>query len=295
MKSEIVNKLKNVEFKTTSSINYPKYSITNSKSFWYSLIYGVRGAGKTNMLFSLLEIEHEIMLSGDNKVYWFSGSKDPKVERMIEKYPDNFVFIDGLDRSHFDEVLEAVKMIVEDWYEKFNAYKMLKKLVDSKFNFKILQPDELRILETNNFYSDVDWASFNYNYPPISTICFDDLAGNPLFNNGKEGKYFYSWSLKHRHRAGGHCNLFILAQYPKSISRAIRSQGNAIFQFSSMSMDNLKMMFQEYSAVFKHELKNYVELLEVIEKRDGRNFMFIFYDSGEKFVRINFDEQIVFG
>lgn len=296
MKIEVVNKLKNMEFKGTAAIKFPTYTISKSSAFMYSCIYGVRGSGKTNMLFSLLEIERNILLSGENRVYWFSGSKDNKVEKMIEKYPNNFVYIDGLDRKLFDEVLETIKMIVEDWYEKFEAYKILKKLVDAKFNLKVLDTEELKKLEENNFYLDVDWQKFNHQHPPISTICFDDLAANPLIagSNTKDTRHFYAWSLKHRHRAGGHCNLYILSQYPKSINKSIRSQCNSIFQFSSMSMANLKMMFEEYSAVFKNKLKNYVELLDIIEKREGRNFIYIFYDSGEKFVRINFDEEVKF-
>lgn len=293
MKIEVVNKLKNMEFVTISDIKFPQYKLTGTNSFYFGLIYGTRGAGKTTTLFNLLEIEREIMLSGENRVYFFSPTKDPKVEAMIKKYPDNFVYIDGLDKGRLDEVKETIAVMVEDWYEKHAAYKLLKKLVDAKFNMKVLEPEELRSLEENNFYIDVDWNNFNHRHPNISTIIFDDLAGNPLLNGtGKDAKYFYSFALKHRHRPY-HCNIFILAQYPKSISRAVRSQQNLVIQFNGLNHENLKMMFAEYSALFKHKMSNYLEVLMEIEKRADRSFMMLYYDS-KKFVRINFNEEINF-
>lgn len=293
MKTEIINKLKNMEFATTSDIKFPQYKLTNTNSFFFGLIYGTRGAGKTTALFNLIEIEREVILSGENRVYFFSPTKDPKVEAMIKKYPDNFVYIDGLDKERLDEVKETMSIMVEDWYEKHAAYKLLKKLVDSKFNLKVLEPEELRNLEENNFYIDVDWNKFNNRHPPVSTICFDDLAGNPLLNGtGKDAKYFYSFALKHRHRPF-HCNIFILAQYPKSISRSVRSQQNLVIQFNGLNHENLKMMFQEYSALFKHKMSNYLDVLMEIEKRADRSFMLLYYDSA-KFVRINFNEEVTF-
>lgn len=293
MKTEIINKLKNMEFVTTSDIKFPQYKLTNTNSFFFGLIYGTRGAGKTTALFNLMEIERDIMLAGENRVYFFSPTKDPKVEAMIKKYPENFIYIDGLDKGRLDEVKETMTLMVEDWYEKHAAYKLLKKLVDSKFNLKVLEPEELRSLEENNFYIDVDWDKFNHRHPQISTICFDDLAGNPLLNGtGKDAKYFYSFALKHRHRPY-HCNIFILAQYPKSISRSVRSQQNLVIQFNGLNHENLKMMFQEYSALFKHKMSNYLEVLMEIEKRADRSFMMLYYDS-VKFVRINFNEEVTF-
>jgi hypothetical protein len=293
MKIEVVNKLKNLPIKTSETIQFPTYKISSTNNFYYSTIYGVRGAGKTNCLINILEIEREIMLTGENKVYWFSPTCDDKVSEMIKKYPDNFVYIDELNRARLDEVLEVIKIMVEDWYEKMEAYKLLKKLVGAKFNLKVLEPEELRKLEENNFFIDTDWQNFNTEHPPISQIVFDDMAGNPLLNgSGKDSKYFYSFALKHRHKPH-HCGIFILSQYPKAISRPIRSQANLIIQFASMNYENLKMMFSEYSALFEHKMSNYIELLKLIEQRKDRSFLLMFYDS-RKFVRINFNEEVKF-
>lgn len=293
MKSEIINKLENLPIKTTSTIKWPVYNISTTNNFYFGLIYGTRGAGKTTVLFNLLEYERDIVLSGENKVYFFSPTRDDKVDDMIKKYPDNFVYIDGLDRERLDDVLQTIGAIVEDWYEKMEIYKLLKKLVSSKFNLKTLEPNELEKLEKGNFYTEIDWSNFNYNHPPVSSIIFDDLAGNPLLNgNGKDAKYFYSFALKHRHRPY-HTNLFLLSQYPKAISRPVRSQANLIIQFNGLNHENLKMMFSEYSALFKHNMKNYIDVLQEIEKRENRSFLLLFFDS-KKFVRINFNELITF-
>lgn len=293
MKTEIINKLENLEFKTHSSIKWPTYKLVNSNSFWFCCVYGTRGSGKSSAIFNLLEIERDIMLSGENKVYFFSPTKDDKVHAMIEKYPDNFVHIDGLDRGRLDEVLETVSAIVEDWYQKIKIYKLLKKLVDSKFNLKRLEPDEVKVLEDGNFYVEVDWEKFNHMYPVISTIIFDDLAGNPMLNgNNKEAKYFYSYALKHRHRPY-HSNIFLLAQYSKSISRPVRSQANCVIQFNSVNYKNLIAMYEEYSSIFKHNIDNYKDLLKEIETRQGHNFMFLYYDKIKE-VRINFNEAVRF-
>lgn len=293
MKIEVVNKLKNLPIKTTSDVKFPTYKISGTSNFYFSTVFGTRGAGKTNCIINIIEIEREIMLKGENKVFWFSPTCDEKVAEMIKKYPENFVYIDELNRARLDEVLEVIKIMVEDWYEKMDAYKLLKKLVGAKFNLKVLDPEELRKLEENNFFIDVDWQNFNTDHPPISQIIFDDLAGNLLLNgNGKEAKYFYSFCLKHRHRPH-HCGLFILSQYPKAISRSIRSQANLIIQFNGLNHENLKMMFSEYSALFKHKMQNYIDVLQEIEKRADRSFLLMFYDS-RKFVRLNFDEEIAF-
>jgi len=293
MKTEIINKLKNLEFITHSDIRFPTYKTTDTNSFFFGTLFGTRGSGKTTVIFNLLEIERDIMLKGDNLVYFFSGTKDDKVNAMIKKYPDNFIYIDGLDKDRFDEVKNTISEITEDWYAKHAAYKLIKKLVDAKFNLKIFDSEQIRQLEENNFYIDVDWATYNHQHPPISTIIFDDLAGNPLLNGtGKEAKYFYSFALKHRH-APYHCNLFLLAQYPKSISRAVRSQQNFVIQFNGLNTENLKMMFSEYSALFKHKMQNYVDVLQEIERRANRSFMLLYYDS-KKFVRMNFNEEVSF-
>lgn len=293
MKIEVVNKLKNLPIKTTNNVKFPTYKISGTSNFYFSTIYGTRGAGKTNCLINILEIEREIMLKGENKIYWFSPTCDEKVAEMIKKYPDNFIYIDELNRARLDEVLQVIKIMVDDWYEKMAAYKLLKKLVEGKFNLKILEPEELRKLEENNFYIDIDWQIFNTEHPPISQIVFDDLAGNLLLNgNGKEAKYFYSFCLKHRHRPH-HCGLFILSQYPKAISRNVRSQANLIIQFNGLNTANMHLMFEEYSALFKHKMQNYIDVLQEIERRTDRSFLLMFYDSA-KFVRINFDEEISF-
>ena len=293
MKTEIINKLKNLPIATSSEIQFPTYSVSGTSNFYFGLIYGTRGAGKSTVLINLFEYEREIMLKGDNKIYFFSPTKDDKVADMIKKYPDNFVYIDELDKARLIEVLESIAVLVDDWYEKFEIYKLLKKLVSSGFNLKVLEPEELKMLEDGGFYTDVDWASFNYSHPPISTVIFDDFAGNSLLSGmGKDAKFFYSFALKHRHRPH-HCNLFILSQYPKAISRAVRSQANLIIQFNGLNHENLKMMFSEYSALFKHKMANYIDVLQEIEKRENRSFLLLFFDS-KKFVRINFNEQVSF-
>ena len=53
--SKYINKL----IKTKKSFEFPKYNLTGQSSFYFALLCGVRGAGKTNAMLQILNIEKE--------------------------------------------------------------------------------------------------------------------------------------------------------------------------------------------------------------------------------------------
>ena len=80
--SKYVNKL----IKTKKGYDFPAYNLTGENSFYFALLCGVRGAGKTNAMLQILNIEKKHLLSGDNIVYWVSPTHDSKVAEFADKY-----------------------------------------------------------------------------------------------------------------------------------------------------------------------------------------------------------------
>ena len=64
-----------------------------------------------------------------------------------------------------------------------------------------------------------------------------------------------------------------------------------LFPFRDHSI--LKSIFDEYSGLYDHKLKNFLELIDVVEARKDHSFILMYQDTA-KFVRINFDESVEF-
>jgi hypothetical protein len=231
------------------------------------------------------------MLKGPNKVYFISPTKDSKVESFIEKYPDNFVYIDELNVKNLDDTLNTIKEDVEKWKAEMELIDLLTIYLH---NPKKLDEVDMQKLEECNFLETYDFDSINMDCPPISTLCIDDSMSSPLISssNSKHGKHFLKFALKHRH-SPHYCNIFLMAQHIRTISKPLRVNMSMIMLFPFRDQNVLKTIFDEYSGLYDHKLKNFLELIDVVEARKDHSFILMYQDTA-KFVRINFDESVEF-
>lgn len=274
MKIVKVNKYKNSEVKVNNKFNFPKYNISGTSNFYFGLIGGVRGAGKSSAMINLLENE-PVLLSNDNIVYFISPTKDDKVQMMINKYPNNFVYVDELNIKNLESVLGMIKHRQDEWEYQIDL---------------ILERDKY----DNEFQSYIDGIDINVDHPPISTIVIDDSMASPMISsaNSKAGKEFIKFALKHRH-SPYYCHLFFLSQHIKMISKPLRVNCNLIIMFPFRDVSVYKTLFDEYSSLFNNNFDNFLGLMKKIEDMKNNSFLLLFYDS-KKFVRINFSNEVVF-
>jgi hypothetical protein len=283
--------LKRRKIKEIGQYEFPKYKISGTKSFYFGGIFGVRGGGKTSAMLNILEIEKSIMLTGANKVYFISPTCDSKVQHFIEKYPENFIYIDELTVKNLDSTLADIKADVDEWKSKMELIDLLTIYLHDP---KKLDEADMQKLEGANFLETFDFDSVNMEHPPIATLCIDDSMSSPLISssNSKNGKHFLKFALKHRH-SPHYCNIFIMAQHIKTISKPLRVNMSMIIMFPFRDQNVLKTIFDEYSGLFDHKLQNFLDLIDEVERRKDHSFILMYQDTA-KFVRINFDESVNF-
>jgi len=283
--------LKRRKIKEIGQYEFPKYKISGTKSFYFGGIFGVRGGGKTTAMLNILEIEKDIMLKGENKVYYISPTCDSKVQHFIEKYPENFIYIDELTVKNLDKALADIKKDVDEWKSKMELIDLLTIYLHDP---KKLDEADIQKLEGANFLETFDFESIDTAHPPISTLCIDDSMSSPLISssNSKNGKHFLKFALKHRH-SPHYCNIFLMAQHIKTISKPLRVNMSMIIMFPFRDQNVLKTIFDEYSGLFEHKLQNFLDLIDEVERRKDHSFILMYQDSA-KFVRINFDESVSF-
>jgi hypothetical protein len=283
--------LKRRKIKEIGQYEFPRYKISGTKSFYFGGIFGVRGGGKTTAMLNILEIEKDIMLKGENKVYFISPTCDSKVQHYIEKYPENFIYIDELTVKNLDKALADIKQEVDKWKAEMELIDLLTIYLHDP---KKLDEADMQKLEGANFLETFDFDSINTAHPPISTLCIDDSMSSPLISssNSKNGKHFLKFALKHRH-SPHYCNIFLMAQHIKTISKPLRVNMSMIIMFPFRDQNVLKTIFDEYSGLFQHKLQNFLDLIDEVERRKDHSFLLMYQDSA-KFVRINFDESVSF-
>jgi hypothetical protein len=283
--------LKRRKIKEIGQYEFPRYKISGTKSFYFGGIFGVRGGGKTTAMLNILEIEKDIMLKGANKVYFISPTCDSKVQHYIENYPENFIYIDELTVKNLDTALADIKKDVEEWKAKMELIDLLTIYLHDP---KKLDEADIQKLEGANFLETFDFDSIDTAHPPISTLCIDDSMSSPLISssNSKNGKHFLKFALKHRH-SPHYCNIFLMAQHIKTISKPLRVNMSMIIMFPFRDQSVLKSIFDEYSGLFEHKLQNFLDLIDEVERRKDHSFLLMYQDSA-KFVRINFDESVSF-
>lgn len=290
-----VAKYQNKAVRTSGGYDFPSYNMTGEASFYLSIINGTRNAGKTNCMINILNIEKDIMLKGANMVYWISGTKDSKVENLLEKYPDNIKYYDTFDRKTMEGILEEISDRINKWEEHQFVFDLFEKYLKNKNS---LDEQEMNILiESGILDDDTDVkkmiAEHNFSHPAISTLVVDDQLGSALISgaNSKDGKWFVRFIIKHRHKPH-FCNIFILTQHFKMISKPIRANANNIILFASKDTGIADTIFNEFAPLFKGKIDNYHEALALVEKTP-HGFLNLWYDKN-KFVRLNFDQQILF-
>ena len=291
LKKKITNiKVKDLNFK--SPYTWPTYTTTGDNSFILALISGIRNAGKSTLVLNILETEKKHLLQGSAKVYFVSPTKDSKIEYFIEKYPDNFVYIDELSMKNMEEVLKDMKTRVEEWKSQYELYELLNKYLN---NPKTLSMDELILLSELNFLQDdTEMDKFDYTHPPLSSLVIDDSVGCDMIceQRSKAGKWFQKFVLKHRHFPY-YCNVFILTQHIKSIAKYARTNANWTILFPFRDHNVLKSVFDEYSILFENNVDNFLKLIEEIRLRNDHSFCSIYYDK-QQWVRLGFNEEVEF-
>jgi len=283
--------LKRRKIKEIGGYDFPKYKISGTKSFYFGGIFGVRGGGKTSAMLNILEIEKDIMLAGVNKVYFISPTCDSKVQHFIDKYPDNFCYIDELNVKNLDDTLAKIKDDVEKWKAEMELIDLLTIYLHDP---KKLDEGDMQKLENCNFLESYDFDKINTEHPPISTLCIDDSMASPLISssNSRNGKHFLKFALKHRH-SPHYTNIFIMSQHIKTISKPLRVNMSMIILFPFRDQNVLKTIFDEYSGLYEHKLQNFLDLIDEVEKRKDHSFILMYQDN-TKFIRINFDENVTF-
>ncbi len=283
MKFTKITNLKTYLVKTGKGYPFPVYKTTGESNFIAGLLAGVKNAGKTNTMINMLEQEPHL-LEGENKVYWFSNTQDDKVKLMLDKYP-NFIYVGPLDNEPFFNLIDEIKSQTEEWKEKHKLVEVLQK----HLNGEKISIEDMEII--NNAPANFDFEEMNLDYPPINTIVIDDSMGSPLISGyNKDAKQFSRFFIAHRHYF---TNVFIMSQHIKAISKPLRVNLNLIIIFPMRSIDIYSSIFGEFANLFKNDLKNFIDLMKVIEDRQNHSFLTIYQDK-QKFVRVNFDEEVAF-
>lgn len=289
MKITKISNVLNHEIKTSGGHPFPAYNTTMENSFIFGLIMGVKNSGKTNLMLSILDHEPHLLQRG-NKVWFISPTVDAKVKQYQDKYPDNFIVVDGLDLETWRDTLAKITTDVSESIELLKKIKLLEKYIKKGSKSK-LEQDEIQLLEEANYLNDVDFTKVNMDYPNINTIIIDDSLGSPLISGiSKQAKEFQRYAIRHRHLF---TNLFILSQYPKGISKTLRANANLICMFPMRDQSIYGAIFPEISGLFLGKLQNLIDAMTEVEKRNNHSFLTIYYDKIQ-YVHINFNEHIDF-
>lgn len=293
LKLKKVSKYISKAIRTKSGYTFPKYNLTGQSSFYFALLCGVRGAGKSNSLLQILDFEKEHLLKDESIVYFISPTRDAKVQDFSDKYEGNMRYYDELNMKTFNEVLDDINDRIREWKETKYIFDLFENYL--KDENKVTE-EELNILyESGILDEDTDVPemikNFNFHHPPRSTMCIDDSLGSPLISssNSKQGKEAIKFFIRHRH---SYCNVFILSQHFRGISKPIRSNTNMVLLWASKDRAVLKSIFDEFSPLFKGKMENYEEALDLLDSH-AHSFLFMFYDEA-KFLRFGFDREITF-
>lgn len=293
MKIKKVNSVKVKDLNFANPYTFPKYTnTTQDNSMILALIAGIRNAGKSTLALNIIELEKKHLLEGNSKVYFISPTKDAKVEYFMDKYKDNFEYVEVLDREHMQEVLDKIKNRVEEWKEKYDMLKLLKQFL---LRPKKLTIEEIELLEEMNYMQDDDdLEDFDYSHPPISTLIIDDSIGSAMICEGRsiDGKWFQRFVLKHRHYPY-YCNVMICTQHIKAVAKYFRTNCNWTILFPFRDYSVLKSVFDEYSILFNNNINNFLNLMENIRLKNDHSFCNIYYDKIQ-YVRLGFNEELDF-
>lgn len=293
LKLRKVSKYINRKIKSKGGYSFPKYNLTGQSSFYFALLCGVRGAGKSVALLNILDIEKEHLLKDESIVYFISPTRDAKIQDFIDQYPDNVKYYDELTINSFNEVLDDINDRIKEWKEKKYIFDLFEQYLKDEGT---INQEEMSILIESGMLDEETNVeelikNFNFHHPPRSSLCIDDSMGSPLISssNSKQGKEAIKFFIKHRH---SYVNVFILSQHFRGISKPIRSNTNMVLLWPSKDRSVLKSIFDEFSPLFKGKMENYEQSLDLLDK-EAHSFLLMFYDE-IKTLRFNFDREITF-
>ena len=161
--SKFVNKL----IKGKKGYDFPDYNLTGENSFFFGLICGVRGAGKTNAMLRILEIEKDALMKDNNIVYWISPTHDSKVQDFAERFPDNIKFHDELTIKSFNTIIDEIHANIQEWKETKFVFDLFERYLQDETK---MDEDEMNILiESGMLEDDTDVKemirTFNFHHP----------------------------------------------------------------------------------------------------------------------------------
>jgi hypothetical protein len=293
LKLKKVSKYINKKINNKKAYDFPKNELTSSPNFYFGLISGVRGSGKSVALLNILSIEKNNMLKNESMVYFISPTQDAKVQDFLERHPENTEYYDELNIKTFNEVIEKIDDRIQEWKQTKYIFDLLEKYLQDEKN---VDESELNILIESGILDDgVDVKdiikNFNQHHPPISCICIDDSLGSPLISssNSKQGKEFTRFAIRNRHK---YCHMFILTQHWRGISKNLRTNSNLVLLFPSKDRSILKSIFDEFSSLFGGKIDNYYEALDLLDN-NPYSFLYMWYDDYKE-LRHNFDKRISF-
>ncbi len=288
--SKYVNKL----IKGKKGYDFPDYNLTGENSFFFGLLCGVRGAGKTNSMLRILEIEKDALMKDNNIVYWISPTHDSKVQDFAERFPDNIKFYDELTIKSFNSIIDEIHAAIQEWKETKFIFDLFERYLHDETK---MDEDEMNILIESGILEDNTDVkemirTFNFHHPPRSTIVVDDSLGSPLISSGnsKQGREFTKWAIRHRH---DFTNLFLIVQHAKACMKVLRSNSNMVLLFPSKDRGTMMSLFDEFSSLFGGKKENFVECLNMLDDEPVGSFMMIWYDR-MKWLRLGFDREISF-
>ena len=291
LKLRKVSKYINRKIKSKGGYSFPKYNLTGQSSFYFALLCGVRGAGKSMALLNILDIEKEHLLKNESIVYFISPTRDAKIQDFIDEYPDNVKYYDELTIKSFNDVLDDINDRIKEWKEKKYIFDLFEQYLKDEGT---INEEEMNILIESGMLDEETNVeelikNFNFHHPPISSLCIYDSMSSALISssNSKHGREFTRFAIRHRHLF---CHLFILTQHFKGISKPLRTNTNAVLLWPSKDRAVLKSIFDEFSPLFKGKKENYEESLQLVESKEHQ-FLFMWYDE-IKFLRIGFDREI---
>lgn len=284
----IIQKIKGLDVevkKYKPEYNFVTKKLTNSNSFLLSYILGIRSAGKSTLMSNILSIDENIYFAPGNKVILISPTLNMDFKVWMQKYPDKFQYIDELDINIWRNVVTDIYLKIDKWKREHTLMLLLNKY----YKGEKLNDREKILLESNEYFIDYEFTEVSAT-PPQTTIIIDDFATNKLLQSGsKESKEFFSWILKHRH---AYTNVFVLTQTPK-FHKNYRSNANLICIFPMRNRTVMEEIFKEYSGLFGGEINNYWNVIDEIEKRANRSFIYMYYDEFQE-LRINLNEKVTF-
>lgn len=289
MKIQKINNLERQIQHYKSEYDWPKYKISGDSGFQLMMVCGIRGTGKTTVISQLLR-QDPVYFSGENHVYYISPTFNNDFKQFQKEYPENFTHVEDFTEKTLEAVLLEIKNRIDRWKKIYKAVETLKRY----FKKEKLTEKELFMLEEFDYFENFDLERFQV-YPPISSLIFDDnIHSNMIANSmSKPGKIFLKFCLKHRHYPH-FTNIFILSQHVRAISKTIRSNANFFVLFPQRDREIAKSIFPEFSPLFKDNINNFFELLDVVEKRNDHSFILMIFEPTVKEVRINFNEKVIF-